>query len=248
MKSTIAALLASTSLLAACGDDPDYDATFSGADDAHLMRAVQVGLGTDGFLAMFLGAAYGSLADAEDPPACPSVEIDGDATVIVGGCTLDDGTRIDGELRLENVPPLFIEDPSYDESKPTVLTFDAFSTTEPSGEVWYFDGTVRLENDSEKIVLDLETELSGIAAHADMTLICEGSCAPADGASIFVDGIGLAEVSGEWTLEGETSSGTLTLSGKEVFEIDLAQPSNECISYSIDGEIAGEICGEPESN
>lgn len=242
MKSTLAALLASTSLLAACGGDPDYDAKFSTADDQHLMRSIQVGLGTDGFMALFIGAAYQSLADAEDPPACPGVETDGDAIVIVGGCTADDGSRFEGEMRLENVPPLFSDGAGYDESKPSVIRFDAFRIESADGD-WYFDGSVRLENDQEKMVIDLETELLGIAAHADMTLACAGTCIPEDGASAFVDGVGLAEVSGEWNLDGENAEGNLTLSGEEVLEIDLRDETNGCITFTIDGE-PRELCGE----
>lgn len=246
-RTLLASLLLSSSLLGACGDDggpAEYDARFSGADDQHVVRAIIAGAGVDTFVIVLSAGAYAAMAeDPEGAASCPSIEVDGDRVIARGGCTMDDGGRVDGTMTLENVAPLFSgETFAKDPSQPAIVTMDGYRVTDAEGDAWSLDGTLRAEGD-ERLTLELESEIDGILARISATYVeaDDGGTTVEAGAWVDVDGVGAAELSGTWTLD-EPPTGSLTLRGAETLVVDFARATDDCVRFAVDGDDR-EICG-----
>jgi len=255
MKQHLLASLAATSTLltfGACGgsderephpDPPStFDATFSTADEAHVARAITAAIGVDGVLAQLTVAGYAAFP-SDDPAACPHFARSGDETTVTGGCTMDDGSRVEGTIVFENVQPIFGTG-SYDPSKPTVIRFDDYSTTDEGG-TYAYDGTLRIEPSGAQM-LDLVTTLGDLTAYVHTTLTCvdQGECTASDDSWIDVDGIGAATLSGTWHFDVAAPSGSVILTGAEELVVDLDNATEQCIPYSIDGVAHAPICSE----
>jgi hypothetical protein len=248
MKHTSFAFLSllSSSLLAACGDDPPNPpngsgARFADATEEQLGRAFMAGTGADATIAELIAGGYAAFP-IDGSVSCPTITRDGDQTTVTGGCDLDDGGRIEGTVVFSNVRPLFGEG-EYDPELPTVITFTDYSSEDADG-VWTFDGTVRREPGNQ-LSVDLRAGLDVGDAHSDLELDCESAvmeCTALDGSRIEITGLGAADVSGTWKLDQQDPRGSLILTGADVLELDFERATETCIPYSIDGEDAGELC------
>jgi hypothetical protein len=250
-RTLFASLLASTSLFtfAACGGDggsstpSEYDADFKNAEDNNLARAILAGLGVDSMLAVATVTGYAAFGDAPTGVSCPSFARNGDEVTVTGGCTMDDGTKLEGSLVFSNVKPIF-GGGDFDPSKPSTMSFDGFEIQDEGGTFTY-DGTITIEPSGKQIV-DLTASFDGITAHSKLERTCtaEGACTTAAGAWIDVDGVGAAGVEGTWTLAGQTHAGSMTLRGAQVLDVDLgaATSNDDCIPYAIDGVDQEPLC------
>nr|HEX4316978.1 hypothetical protein [Kofleriaceae bacterium] len=224
--------------VAACGGSSNSSATFSGKSDAQLERAIVAA--TDGDVVF---AELVASADASAPPGgdtCPTIATTGNEVDVTGGCTTSDGTKITGSAKLVDVPPLL----SGSGAAPTTFSmdFDQLASTGSDG-VLSFDGTV--DGNAGVLTADLDDTLLGIGAHVDMSLSCgsaSGQCTVGDGASIDVDGIGAATVTGSWA--GDQSTMAVTVTGAETMTLSAA---NGCVVYAIDGGASGRFCNNSGS-
>jgi hypothetical protein len=237
----LASLLASSSLLsfAACGGDdgnvtPEYDADFASADDAHLMRALGAGIGMDAKLAHFTVAGYASFPIDDDTGlSCPTFARSGDQVTVTGGCTMDDGTRIEGRIIYSNVAPIFPSN-DYDPSKPTSITFEDYSMEDDDG-LFAYDGTLRIEP-SGATSANLTVTMLDITVRSKLEVTCaDGECTVDDDSWIDVDDLGGARVEGTWPFDATMWGGAVTLRGAQVLEMDTADATGDCLPYSLDG-------------
>ncbi|MEZ4364762.1 MAG: hypothetical protein R2939_00575 [Kofleriaceae bacterium] len=236
-RATLASLSLLTSL-AACTDDapppPTGDATLAEATPAQLRRIVTGGLGLDGITATFLVGSYVDQVGV----ACPAVTTAGDTLTVTGGCTTDDGVRIDGAVVGRNVPALFAPP---DPSVVTEVTLDGFELDDPAQGRMRFDGSMSWRAD-DYYAYDLRTVIGGLEAELTARYeVDDTSMAPVGDAQVTVPGVGTAAIAGRWnrTLDG----GTFELLGADVLTIDLGAAREDCTPYAIDG-VAGELCDE----
>ena len=247
MKHLVFLSLLSSSLLAACGDDgsdpgePANTARFADATAEQLGRAMAAAVGGDAMIAQFIAGGYAAFPIDGSGPSCPSIARDGATTIVTGGCDLDDGGRVEGVLRFENVPPIFGEG-EYDPLAVTRIVFEDYRAIEADGSEWYFDGEI-LDAPSGRLSIDLTADIGTGRAHLDLELYCddEPSCAAIEDSRIEVDGLGSASVGGTWSL-AEPPSGQVMLIGADELILDFDAATAECVPYTIDGEDAGELC------
>jgi hypothetical protein len=245
----LASLLASSSLLsfAACGGGggsvtPEYDANFSSADENHRGRAIMAALGFDAMIAELTVSGYAAFPE-DSEASCPTIAKNGDETTVTGGCTMDDGTSVEGTIVFSNVPALF--GGGYDPAKPTSIRFQRYAMSSlpgPDEETYYYDGTI-VREPSGKSTIDLTAIIGGIEAQTELELQCDDDlCTAAEGSWVRVRDLGTAGIEGSWSLDAQSPSGNLILEGKQMLDVDFASSTQQCLAYSIDGAEQPDLC------
>jgi hypothetical protein len=246
----LSSLLASSTLLtfAACGggsDDPsgnpEYDADFSAASENHRGRAIMAAMGFDAMIAQLTVSGYAAFPD-DTTASCPTITKNGDETTVTGGCTMDDGTSVEGTIVFSNVPSLFGRD--HDPSKPTEMRFERFALVSPPGpeaDSYSYDGTI-VREPSGKLTIDLTATIGGIQAQTELELQCDELCAPTEGSWVRVQDLGTAGIEGSWSLSAQVPAGNLILDGEQMLVAEIADATQQCIPYSIDGVDQPALC------
>jgi hypothetical protein len=240
----LSSLLASSSLLtfAACGGgggggnvNPEYDANFSAASE------IMAALGFDAMIAELTVSGYAAFPeDAES--SCPTITKNGDETTVTGGCTMDDGTSVEGTIVFSNVPALFGGD--YDPTKPTSMRFERYAMSSlpgPDEDTYYYDGTLVRDPDG-KHTINLTAIIGGIEAQTELELDCDELCTATEGSWVRVRDLGTAGIEGSWSLSAQSPSGNLILDGAQMLVADFTDATQQCIPYSIDGVEQPALC------
>lgn len=173
------------SALAGCAEAPQ--ARFADASPAQLERALRAASGHDLVSALVLGIA---LSGKHQPTECPAIVTAGQDTTVTGGCTRENGTRLEGTIAIHNLPS-WEDDSEYDPSKPGSVELD-FRIVFPQHDEIVLDGRVELLEEPEQRIsgaLTLDTE--GIASTSRLDFGCEdGACDMAPGAEIEISELG----------------------------------------------------------
>jgi hypothetical protein len=223
---------------AACGSSGgDQTATFTGKSDLQLERTILAATDGDVVFASLVASSYSSVPDGT--ASCPKVVTTGNEVDVTGGCTTDDGTKITGSAKLVGVPGLFSGSAAASSFS---MTFDQLSVNGADG-VLAFDGSI--DGNAGTLTSSLEDSVLGIGAHVDMDVTCgsDGQCAVGDSATIDVDGVGAATVTGTWA--GDDSSMAVTIKGSETLTLSAG---SGCIDYVIGGGASGRFCDGSGSN
>ena len=137
----LTAALSTSLFAAACGGDDHSTAKFTGADDAHLDRALSAIAGGD------LGSVFivGAFVAGTTQPGCPAFAYaDNVTTVTGGGCLNEDGVKLEGKFVITNMQGIFQEVPEYDPTKPSVVEAQDWKATAPDGTYDAIDGKVTM--------------------------------------------------------------------------------------------------------
>jgi hypothetical protein len=245
--------------LAACDDDssspppgptpPVEQVKFSELNEAERVAAIVSASGFSGALAG-LAVFQASIDNAADA-SCPARSDDGPVTTYTAsGCTgKDSGERYQGKAIAQNWP-LASNPEHFDPNKPMALTFEDFS----AGEV-FFDGTLVQSaaepNDGYTTGIDLTTRFGG-EVHVKLVFECTpAGCRAQDGAAGTIPGKGGFTISATTVndAEGILVGGVVELRGEDVLRIDLGVEDDDgCTPYTIDGQVAGKICNDDETD
>ena len=241
----------SLSLFAACGD-ADVDAPirqtaiYSGVDDAHLQRTLDVLSARDVGTLLINGMA----ASGDSRTTCPMIATSGPTTTVTGNdCVSEGGARFAGRLVLTNVEPLFGSNPAYDPTKPSTIIAEDFTVTEGTA-VDRLNGTLTLSADDgdggRTFDAVLDATVDGIAAHSDLTYDCDATdlCTVIAGSWVDIDIVGAATVEGTFRRD-EPPTGAITAIGAETLVLDVAASTDRCHRFRIDGGAARELCRAP---
>jgi hypothetical protein len=231
LASAAAPLLAMT----ACGgpDGAKHDATFVGADRLHIKRTLQAASGLEVTYAGVVGALSAITASS-----CPQVTHDGNRALIkANGCTESNGETFDGTITAENMP----DTSTYDATKPMKLTFDGWTMTAKGDIPVVLDGTITATETGYTSELSFTDDNLLTHSALEVSRDASGVITAKDGASVEIDGLGSASVSGTWRVATvkAPSSGKITVTGKDTIVFNLDAPdSNGCYSYTINGAAA----------
>ena len=247
----LAAVVSTSLFAAACSDDPERDAaTFSTLDDARLARALDLTAGRD-LASLYITGLF--VAGANDPaPACPAFATTGNVTTVTGGCTNDDGVRLEGRFVITNMPGLFSPSPTYDPTQPSVVEAFDWKGTDPDGVVEGIDGKVTVTGSADTATVltgAVDATLGGIAAHLELSTSCDDTdlCTLADGAFFEIDGVGAATLSGTYRFD-EPRTGAITATGAETLVLDVAAGTDTCRTYRIGSAAPVQLCEEEQSS
>lgn len=240
-----ASLILSSSLLsvvalAGCSGASSDETSFADATPAQLERVYSAAAGQDLGAALILGALF---SGEHDPGGCPAIVTAGQDTTVTGGCTMEDGARVDGSIAIHNLNG-FEENPAHDPSQPGFVELD-FHVTTVQGERIDLDGRVDfddpVEPDGARARGDLTIGAGGVDSTSRLTLSCvDGTCTILPGSEIELSDLGGGSVEGTWGTGA--SKGRVTVRGADVLVIDLAgQDANQCAPYEI-GAKRGIVC------
>lgn len=235
----LASSLLSVVALAGCSesDVSSEEARFADATPAQLERVYSAASARDLVAAMLLSAQF---SGQNAPGACPAIVTVGQDTTVTGGCTTEDGVRVDGSIAMHNLFGLE-EDFAYDPTHPSSIELD-FRVTTSQGERIDLDGRIELEKFEQfRFQGDLTISAGGVASTSRLTLDCNSEpCTALPGSEIELSDLGGGSVEGAW-LGG--SDGSVTVRGADVLVIDVAADSdkNGCAPYTI-GDQRGIVC------
>lgn len=246
-RSTLLAALSTSLVLGACTDETDRTtAKFSTADAAHLERALDV-VGANDLAQLYL---VGAFIAGTNQPGCPSFVTTGNVTTVTGGCTTDDGARLEGRFIATNMQGIFTTNPSYDPSKPSSVEAEAWTVTDPSAPgPESIDGKVTVTNvggvagNGAALEGAADVDLGGIAAHSELSFSCDATdlCTHGKDSWVDIDGVGAATLAGTWRFD-EPRTGTVTATGAETLVLDIGASTDECRMYRIDGGATQMVC------
>jgi hypothetical protein len=247
MSLRITSILLSSSLLsvvalAGCAESgaSSEETSFADATPAQLERVYSASAGHDLGSALILGAVF---SGENDTGGCPAIVTQGQDTTVTGGCTMEDGGRVDGSIAIHNLNG-FEENPAYDPAEPGFVKLD-FHVTTSQGERIDLDGRVdfngRVELDGVRVQGDLTIGAGGVGSTSRLTLSCvDGTCTILPGSEIELSDLGGGSVEGTWGTGA--SSGRVTVRGADVLVIDIAgQDEKQCAPYEI-GAKRGIVC------
>lgn len=230
---------------AACTDDDpdgpveepgDRNAVFSTADSATMRRVLRSIQGNDVLAVTVVGMSF----SGDDRAGCPAVVSEGPVTTVTGGCSNDEGVRVDGRLVLTNVRALG-GNPAVDPTRPG--TIEAFGWQVTSDLAYRMDGRVvmtAVDGDparGQTLEADVDVELDGFPVHAELALVDDDQefSTYQPGSWIHLDGIGSADLSGTFRATGVLGgNGVITATGAETLTYEVFQ-LGDCDAYSIDG-------------
>jgi hypothetical protein len=239
------ATMSTAALGAGCSDGDDHQtAEFATASDAQLRRTI--GAMRVGDLATLY--IIGAFTSGTNSDACPGIVSSGAVTTITGGCTNDDGDRLDGRIVVTNVQPVFATNPSYDPAQPS--TVEAFDFT-----VVGTDGTESIDGKVTQTVTggsadnggvvtgSTDVTVEGIAVHSEIGFSCDASelCTLRDESWIDVDGLGGAVLTGTFRFD-DPATGTITATGADTLVMDVATTDDDCVTFRIDGGATRQLC------
>lgn len=233
----LTAALSTSLFAAACGGDDHSTAKFTGADAAHLDRALAAAAGSD------LGSVYvvGAFVAGTTQPGCPAFAYaDNVTTVTGGGCVNEDGVKLEGKFVITNMQGFFSPTPAYDPTKPSIVEAQDWKATAPDGTYDAIDGKVTMnltggQVDNGGVISGaVEARVDGIDTHTDAGWSCDATdlCTYAEDSWIDVDGIGAATLSGQFRFD-DPRTGSIVATGAETLTIDVAASTDECRAYRI---------------
>ena len=214
--------------------------TFRDASPAQLRHAAAAASGADALTLGLLGAVY---SQRDEPASCPRVATSGRVTTVTGGCTDEDGKRVDGTLVIDNLRPAFGDDPDIDRTAPARLTADELTLATDEGTV-RFHGMTISDPTANTLAIALAVTDGGSTRRGDLVVAVD----PQDvftataGATIEVEGLGQASVEGTWRLEPQLGAFTLRI-GESSAIFDVAA-STECFHYVLSDGIPRNLCNE----
>lgn len=222
--------LALTMILAACGDgggSTDITPTLRFADltDSDISRLVSAASGSEGFQAQ---ATALSFDEPFEPDPCPAVAVDGTTVTLTGGCTMMDGTAIEGTAVIENAP---WGDLDNDFRADTVYTFTQFALVQ-QGFRRAYDGVFRIGSGYGELDMDLTADTLGVAVRSDIYMDCGSSSCTVSGSGVELVGAGGAVVGGRISVGGGTSTGSFTLKGVDTVRVTVA---DNCVAWELEG-------------
>ncbi len=229
----LSAVLVAAAALAGCNQP---QARFADATPTQVARGYTASSGADLISVSFIGTTF---SGQNAPTSCPTVMTAGQDTTVSGGCTTEDGARLDGSIVLHNVPG--VEDnPAYNPSQPSSIELD-FQVTTPGHEHIALEG--RVEAGMSGISGDLTIEAQGITTTSRLTLVCDvhGTCTASPDSEIEISGLGGAGVEGTWSL-ADQPSGRITVRGADVLVFDLSDPDESSCTPYVLGEQTGNLC------
>lgn len=236
-------LTATTLQLAACGGDaePADPAHFAQTTEVQRLRAITAAGGVDAAMGFFMASVMTSVPP--ESSTCPRITRAGDTFTASGGCTDDNGDRIEGRIVARNIPGFL--GGGNDPSKPATVTFEDFriDDTSDENEDFTFDGTLSLAPDAS-MTADLHVTMQGLEVWSDATWrrgANDRSSADA-GSAIELGGIGRAEIRGSWNMDSDSPAGALELHGADVLRANFDAVVNDCVPLTIDGAPAGQLC------
>lgn len=210
-------------LFAACGSDAG---TFEDASDQELQRTMMAAMSMDTVMVGFLAVGYASAEEG----GCPNVHIEGDRRTVTGGCTTEDGEKIEGEMILENVPGLF---GGNDPTRPQLVQANSFVVGESLGRI-EIDGTITATSTSTEA--DIRVELLGMTVATSAKFGCVDGLCTYQGASLDIEGIGDATLEGSFSFQDNTIS--VDLQGRDHLQL---RSEGECVAYVAGGR-SGAFC------
>jgi hypothetical protein len=241
----LTAALSTSLFAAACGGDDHSTAKFTGADAAHLDRALSAIAGGDLGSVVLVGAFVAGTTQ----PGCPAFAYANNVTTVSGGgCVNEDGVKLEGKFVITNMQGLFQEVPEYDPTKPSVVEAQDWKATAPDGTYDSIDGKVTMTpaaGAGGAITGAVEARIDGIDTHTDAGWSCDATdlCSYAEDSWIDVDGIGAATLSGQFRFD-DPRTGAITATGAEILTLDVAASTDECRAYRI-GDGALQMRCEP---
>lgn len=216
---------------AALGGCTDHRAHFTDATPTQLERAYSASSGADLVQATFL-----AFFSSGDNTSCPTVVTKDQDTTVSGGCTMGDGTRVDGSIAIHNLSGLIGKNPA----QPTSIRFDHYVMS-MEHKTSALDGSV--EFDKSGISGDLTIDAEGISSTSHLTLACDvdRACTASSGSEIEISDLGSAGVEGTWSLT-DPPSGRVTVRGADVLTLDLTRSDEKgCVPYTIASK-SGTVC------
>jgi len=227
-------------LAAACGGpggSTDVEATLVFADrtDVEIARLVSAASGSEGFQAE---SQLFQFDDPFEPDPCPVVDEDlaGNTVTITGGCTMMDGTAIDGSAVLIN--PTGWGDLEYRFNQDSQYEFDGFAIGTPAGTMSW-DGVFVVGPSFTDLDMDLTTDSFGVAVRSDLYMDCNGTSCEHGNSGLELVGVGGARVSGKISVANQTTSGSFTLRGADTLKVTIA---NNCVGWEIEGTDRAQPC------
>ncbi len=213
---------------------------FADASPAQLDRTYRAASGHDLVSVLLLGSVF---SGEHQPTGCPRIVTEGQDTTVTGGCTLENGTRLEGEIALHNLPAWDADFPAHDPSQPASIELD-FRIAFPEGGGSMLDGRIDFAEEPEpRISGDLTIDAAGITSTSRLTVACEveGPCTMAAGSEIEISDLGRASVEGTWHFE-DPPTGQLTVRGADVLVFDVGgRESSRCVPYTV-GDKRGTVC------
>lgn len=200
--------------------------------------------------------AHCPLIEVDGPVADDGLQVDGLADgprheTWTGGCTLSDGTTIEGVVEL------------YDGPDATWVAGDGFVVRSAEGVDLYLDGAIELQEQGDLLLLDASASLCGEpgsscadgAARLDLLytifpLAGYPTQYDATVSGAVDNGDALISVEGTWSIDedlcaDEPASGTFAIAGAErhSVEMDGATRCDDCATWVVAGVDVGPYCG-----
>lgn len=210
---------------------------FADTSPAQLERVFSAAAGFDLDASVLLAYLF---LNRNAPTACPAVVTSGLDTTVTGGCTNDDGTRIEGTIAIHNLASGSTS-PMKDPSQPSSIEID-FAVTPPASERTAFEGRVEISAPWD-VRSDLTIDVDGVASMSRLALSCNPrySCTVLAGSEIEIPELGIASVEGSWQLLGPPK-GLVTVRSTDELVLHIASRNpNNCVPYTI-GDKTGTVC------
>lgn len=224
-------------LVTACGGgngSTDVEPTLRFADrtDLEISRLVSAASGSEGFQAQ---GQISQFDDPFEPDPCPTVveDLAANRVTISGGCTMTDGTAIEGSAELTN--PLGWGDLDYDFNSSSILDFSDFAFVTPGGRIAY-DGAFRIGPSYSELDMDLTVESFGVTVRSDVFMDCDRTTCSIGKSGLELIDAGGVLVSGRIAVAGQSTVGNLTLRGVDTVKVTIA---NGCVSWQLEGTDRG---------
>jgi hypothetical protein len=232
--------LQAIAVLGACGGgggSTDVKPTLSFADrtDLEISRLVSAAAGSEGFQAE--GQIF-RFDDPIDPDPCPNVIEDASANhvSVSGGCTMADGTAVEGSADLTN--PAGWGNLDYDFRSDSVYSFSQLAIVS-SGFRTSYDGIVDIGPSYQHLDMNLTSELLGVVVLTDVYMECSGSGCEIMNSGVELVGVGGALVSGKIGVTGQATEGNLTLRGVDTVKVTI---TSNCVAWRLEGTDRAHTC------
>ena len=244
MTSRLASLILSSTLLSiaalpGCAEQGiEHDAIFANATHAQIGRVYNASSGLDLVIALLIAD---DMSGRNDATGCPSFVTTGTVTTVTGGCTTEEGTRLEGSIEIRDLPELDGGFPLEGPAPTGSVEFDLRGTSS-DGELGALEGRVEIDLDLS-VRGDLTTTLRGIVTTSRLGFApgSDGTTTVSPGSEMATSEVGGASVEGAWHF-GDPPSGRLVLRGADELVFDFAgRTDDNCVPYAA-GENRGMVC------